>query len=125
MKPSRAPSENYADEYELESVLDLNDRSSVSSVFSIRPVSPPIEIIRLPARVNSPSRVTVHQPDASSSILQTKPILMNPSSFRSYILSPDSPVFKKVSFIRSKTAFVEDEATHNSSLSENEPVPTL
>jgi hypothetical protein len=103
----------------------VDDRSSASSVFSIRPKSPPIEIIELPAPVNSPSRLKVHQLDASSSILTLKPILMAPSSFRSFIRSPDSPVFRKVSFIRSKTGFLEDETTQKSSLPKKEQVPKL
>jgi hypothetical protein len=50
----------------------------VPSVVSIRPESPPIEIIRLPHPVNSLSQLTVHEPDGSSSILTVKPISLIP-----------------------------------------------
>ncbi len=92
----------------------MDRRSSVQSEVSIRAESPPVELIRVPATINNPSRLTVQRKNHSSSVILLKPLSVPQPSFRSYVLTPSSPVVRKVSWMRSNTILVKNEGTQKS-----------
>jgi hypothetical protein len=89
-------------------------RLSVISESDTQREPSPIETIRVLPPVTNRSRLTVHPHDASSSIKTLKPISLSTSSFRSYVPSPSSSIFQKVSWLPSKAILVKDQATQKS-----------
>ncbi len=103
----------------------MDRRSSVHSEVSIRAETPPVELIRVPATIKNPSRLTVQRKNHSSSVILLKPLSVPQPSFRSYVLTPNFPVVRKASWMRSNTILVKDKGTQKWVPAKEKQMPVL
>ncbi|CAF0952998.1 unnamed protein product [Adineta ricciae] len=112
---------DYIEEYASESISSTSRQSVLSDDVSVRSESPPIKIIKTSHSLNHPL-------NAQSSLHTIRTISKATPSFRSYIVSPISPLYKTVSWIPIKTRPSNDVPPPRSSLKANKHIrscPTI
>ncbi|UJR14353.1 hypothetical protein I4U23_001349 [Adineta vaga] len=113
------------EEYASESISSAGTRSILSNRSSIRSVSPPMEVIEIPRSVNRISQLHTQLSNVPSSIRTIKTISRPAPSFRSYILSPGSPIYRTISWIPTKTSPMKENEIQQSTSKKNKHISKM